>query len=183
MLATSRRSPAAACSGFSTGMAAMVVQLGLAMIPFGTASSVCGLTSATTSGTSGSMRHAEELSMTVAPAAAKRGASSRDDGAPDEKRASSRPVRSAVAASSTVTSPPFHGRVRPAERAEAKNRISSTGKDRSSRSVRITPPTWPVAPTTPTRMARDATGPVRSPPGRIAAAAGAAQVRSGRGPP
>ena len=83
MLATSRRSPAAACSGFSTGMAAMVVQLGLATIPFGMASSVWGLTSATTSGTSGSMRHAEELSMTIAPAAAKRGASSRDDGAPD----------------------------------------------------------------------------------------------------
>ena len=38
----------------------------------------------------------------------------------------------------------------PAERAEAKNRIVSTGKLRSSSRRRITPPTCPVAPTTPT---------------------------------
>ena len=66
------------------------------------------------------MRQADELSTTMAPAAAKRGASSRDEAAPAEKRASSRPVRSAVAASSTTTSVPFHGSVRPADRAEAK---------------------------------------------------------------
>ncbi len=47
-----------------TGMAAMVVQFGLAMIPFRTARASDGFTSATTSGTSGSMRHADELSMT-----------------------------------------------------------------------------------------------------------------------
>ena len=40
------------------------------------------LTSATTSGTSGSMRNAEELSITIAPAAANLAANSRDDDAP-----------------------------------------------------------------------------------------------------
>ena len=93
------------------------------------------------SGTSGSIRHADELSITMAPAAANRGASSRDDVAPDENRAMSRPVGSAVEASSTVISPPFHGSVVPADRADAKYRISVTGKLRSARSRRITPPT------------------------------------------
>ena len=41
--------------------------------PSGDRSSVCGLTSATTSGTSGSIRHADELSITITPAAANRG--------------------------------------------------------------------------------------------------------------
>jgi hypothetical protein len=66
------------------------------------------------------MRNAEELSITITPAAAKRGASSRDPDAPAENRATSRPAGSAVAASSTVTSPSAHGRLRPAERDEAK---------------------------------------------------------------
>ena len=63
----------------------------------------------------------------------------------------SSPAGSAVAASSTRTSTPSHGSVVPAERAEAKKRISSTGNDRSASSRRITVPTCPVAPTTPTR--------------------------------
>ena len=70
MLATTRTSPAASCSGLSTGIAAIVVQLGLAMIPLRASATASGLTSLTTSGTSGSMRQAEELSMTTAPAAA-----------------------------------------------------------------------------------------------------------------
>ena len=41
----------------------------------------------------------------------------------------------------------------PAERAEAKYRISSTGKSRSCRRARMTEPTCPVAPNTPIRMA------------------------------
>ena len=44
----------------------------------------------------------------------------------------SRPVGSAVSASSTTTSRSPHVIVVPAERAEAKNRISATGKSRSS---------------------------------------------------
>lgn len=39
---------------------------------------------------------------------------------PLENRAMSRPEKSAVAVSSTVTSSPFHGRVDPADRADAK---------------------------------------------------------------
>jgi hypothetical protein len=38
----------------------------------------------------------------------------------------------------------------PAERAEAKRRSEDTGKFRSSRIARISPPTNPVAPTIPT---------------------------------
>ena len=66
------------------------------------------------------MRNAEELSITIAPAAAKRGASSRDDAAPAENSAMSRPLGSAVAASSTVTAESAHGSVVPAERLDAK---------------------------------------------------------------
>ena len=87
------RRPASSCSGLSTGIAAIVVQLGLAMMPLRALAIVAGLTSLTTSGTSGSIRHADELSMTMAPAAANRGASSRDEVAPAENRAMSRPRR------------------------------------------------------------------------------------------
>src|SRR5699024_7971893 len=63
-VATLRRSsPAASCSALSGGMAAIVVQLGLAMMPFGRASAASGFTSLTTRGTSSWPRHADELSM------------------------------------------------------------------------------------------------------------------------
>ncbi len=52
----------------------MVVQFGFAMMPLRASSRACGFTSLTTSGTSGSMRQADELSMTTTPASAKRGA-------------------------------------------------------------------------------------------------------------
>src|SRR5690349_18516343 len=83
--ATSRTSSASSCSALSTGIAAMVVQLGLAMMPLTALAISPGLTSETTSGTSGSRRQAEELSTTVAPAAAKTGASAREVVAPAEK--------------------------------------------------------------------------------------------------
>ena len=51
-------------------MATIVVQFGLATIPFGMCSKASRLTSGTTSGTSGSILQADELSMTMAPAAA-----------------------------------------------------------------------------------------------------------------
>ena len=86
-------------------MAAIVVQFGLAMMPLGSdrarlATSLTKFTSDTTSGTSGSLRHAEELSTTTAPAAANRGACTRDMVAPAEKSAISSPDGSAVSASS-----------------------------------------------------------------------------------
>ena len=55
----------------------MVEQLGLATMPLGMCRRASALTSGTTSGTSGSMRQALELSMTMAPACAAIGADSR----------------------------------------------------------------------------------------------------------
>src|ERR1039458_6284710 len=147
----SRRRPASSCSGFNAGMATIAVQLGLATMPFGIDARAPGLTSETTRGTSGSIRQAEVLSMTMAPAAATRGAISREAVAPVEHSAMSIPEQSAVAASSTATPPPAHGSTGPADRLEPKRRMSSTGKERSAKTDSITVPTCPVAPKTPTR--------------------------------
>ena len=102
----------------------MVVQFGLAMMPLGVWRMRWPFTSLTISGTSGSMRNADELSITTTPAAANLGAYAFDDVAPAENSAMSRPVGSAVSASSTTISPtpsrPCHGRVVPADRADAK---------------------------------------------------------------
>ena len=142
MLATIRVSPASSCSGLSTGIAAIVVQFGLAMIRPSAASAMSpGLTSLQTSGIAGSRRNAELLSITVTPAAANRGACAREVVAPAENSATSSPVGSAVAASSTTISPSPQGSVLPAERAEAKNRIEASGKSRSARIERIATPT------------------------------------------
>ena len=103
-----------------TGIATIVVQFGLATIPFGIDASASGFTSETTSGTSGSMRQAEELSMTTAPAAATRGASQSEVVLPQEKSAISSPVKSALSASSTRTCAPRQGSFDPAERCDAK---------------------------------------------------------------
>ena len=72
-------------------MNAIVVQFGLATMPFGMLSSSWSFTSATTSGTSGSMRQADELSITIAPAAAIAGARSFAAYLPAENRATSSP--------------------------------------------------------------------------------------------
>ncbi len=125
----------------STGIAAIVVQFGLAMMPLRASAMASGLTSLTTSGTSGSIRQADELSTTVAPASAKRGASAREVVAPAEKSAMSSPLGSAVLASSTVISRSPYGSSVPADRAEAKKRTSSAGKLRSSRICRMATPT------------------------------------------
>ena len=58
--------------------------------------------------------------MTVTPAAANRGASTRDVDAPAENTAMSSPLGSAVAVSSTSTSASRQGSVVPADRADAK---------------------------------------------------------------
>ena len=87
------------------------------------------------------MRNALELSITMTPAAANFGASSREDVAPAENKAISKPLGSARDASSTVISPPAQGNVVPAERADAKKRSSEMGKFRSANKVRITLPT------------------------------------------
>ena len=79
--------------------------------------------------------------MTIAPASASRGDKTLEDVAPDEASAISMPEKSAVAASSTSMTRPFHSIVDPADRDDAKKRISSTGKLRSSNIARITVPT------------------------------------------
>ena len=66
-------------------MAAMVVQLGLATMPLGCTAAAWSLTPATTRGTSGSMRQADELSMTTAPWDATRSAMRREVAPPAEK--------------------------------------------------------------------------------------------------
>ena len=58
---------ASTCRGLSTGIAAMVVQFGFATIRFGMKLSAFGFTSLTTKGTAGSMRQADELSITMRP--------------------------------------------------------------------------------------------------------------------
>ena len=85
-------SPASSASGFITGMATIVVQLGLATMPLGIEWRSAAFTSGTTNGTSSSMRQALELSITIAPAAATLGASSFDVEPPAEKSAMSRPL-------------------------------------------------------------------------------------------
>lgn len=83
--------PASSCSGRSTGIAAIVVQFGLAMMPLGRFAIACALTSETTSGTSGSLRQAEELSMTTAPCEATFSASAFDVAPPAENSTMSSP--------------------------------------------------------------------------------------------
>src|SRR6476661_3259095 len=101
-------------------MAAIVVQFGLAMMMPGPRSAsadsaASGLTSDTTSGTVGSIRQADELSTTVTPAAANRGAWAREVVAPAENSAMSSPDGSARAASSTTISSSPQGSVEPAD--------------------------------------------------------------------
>ena len=79
--------------------------------------------------------------MTVAPAAARRGASWRDTEAGALHRARSMPERSVFSASSTTMSWSPQGSVEPAERAEARYRMEVTGKLRSTRIERRTTPT------------------------------------------
>ncbi len=112
-------SPAASWSGLSTGIATIVVQFGFATMPFGMDRRAWALTSTTTRGTSGSLRHAEELSMTMAPAAASTGASSREVVAPAAMRTTSSPAPGARAASSTSSAADLKVTVWPTERAEA----------------------------------------------------------------
>ena len=76
---TMRSMRAARCSGASAVTGIIVVQFGHDAMPFGMLRMSSGLTSATTSGTSGSMRNADDLSMTFAPAAAACGAHSIGD--------------------------------------------------------------------------------------------------------
>ena len=106
VVTTRERRPASSWSGLSTGMATIVVQLGLATMPLGMSSRSAAFTSGTTSGTRSSMRQALELSTTMPPAAAMAGEMTFDEVAPAALRAMSMPEKSAPSASSTVIDVP-----------------------------------------------------------------------------
>ncbi|MFT3772112.1 MAG: hypothetical protein QM820_42445 [Minicystis sp.] len=141
---------AASCSGLSATTIWMVEQLGLAMMPLGRCSAASMFTSGTTSGTSGSMRQALELSITTAPRAAAAGPSSREADAPALKRAMSMPLKASGSARCTSISPPRKGSFCPADRAEASATTRFAGKCLASSVRSISRPTTPVAPTTAT---------------------------------
>ena len=86
-------------------MSCIVEQFGLAIRP-ACPCAACGFTSATTSGTPSSMRKAEELSTTTAPAATACGAHSRERVAPAEKIAMSMPSKLRGPTAWTVRSRP-----------------------------------------------------------------------------
>ena len=125
----------------STGIAAIVVQFGLAMIPLRACGRAAPLTSLTISGTSGSIRHADELSITMTPAAANFGASTFERCAGGEQGDVEAGRIGELGILDGDLACPSTARCVPADRAEAKKRISSTGKSRSASSRRITLPT------------------------------------------
>jgi len=84
----------------------MVEQLGLAMMPLGGFLMRRAFTSGTTSGTSGSMRQAEELSTTIVPRSAAIGPHSRERAAPAEKSAMSTPANASGEGTFTIKSRP-----------------------------------------------------------------------------
>ncbi|MCY1457039.1 hypothetical protein D9M71_742980 [compost metagenome] len=110
-----------------------------------------GFTSGTISGTSGSMRKAEELSMTMGPALPIFSDHSRDTPPPALISTRSTLEKSNCSMSShlMVLSPKETST--PLDFREAIACIFSTGKFTSSRMARISRPTLPVAPTTATR--------------------------------
>src|SRR5713226_5386961 len=105
----------------------MVEQLGLATIPLGIRASASAFTSGTTSGTSGSMRQALELSTTIAPALAAMGLYSRLIVAGVLDRTISTPANASGRSSSTGCFLPAKSMVLPALREEARNLIARRG--------------------------------------------------------
>src|SRR5438067_10825094 len=101
----------------------MVEQLGLATIPLGIFRSASALTSGTTSGTSGSMRQALELSTTMAPARAAMGLNSRLIEAGVLDRTMSTSANASGRRASTGTALPWNAIVFPALRSDARNLI------------------------------------------------------------
>ncbi len=90
---TMRSMPAARWSGASAVTSTIVVQLGHDTMPFGRSCTSPGLTSLTTSGMSGSMRNAAELSTTRAPLSTAWGAHSSARGSSTSMTTRSRPSK------------------------------------------------------------------------------------------
>ena len=147
---TSRSMPAARCSGASAATSTIVVQFGQDAMPFGMRWRSSGFTSGTTSGTSGSIRNAAELSTTCAPAAAATGAHLGRAGR-RRRRSRGRARRSSRrAAPRRRPRRPRTGACGPPT-AATRTRVARRPGTRAPRAMRsISPPTRPVAPTTPT---------------------------------
>src|SRR6185503_826069 len=121
--------------GHSGTSAVIAEQFGLAMI------------SGITSGTFGSIRNAEELSTTTAPAFTAAGANFREMPPPAENSAISAPSKDCSVSSSIVIFSPRKSMVLPAERALASALSLPTGKARLSMVAMNSAPTAPVTPT------------------------------------
>ena len=105
------------------------------------------LISGITSGTFGSMRKAEELSITTAPALTAIGANLREMLPPAENSAMSTPSKERSVSSSITTGLPRKATVLPAERALASAFSLPTRKLRRSMVAMNSAPTAPVTPT------------------------------------
>src|SRR6266540_6902663 len=96
------------------------------------------------------MRHAEELSTTIAPALAAIGENSFDTELGVLLSTICTPANASGRIASTGYCFPLNSTVLPALFAEARNLMDRTGKRRSASTRRIKSPTAPVAPTTAT---------------------------------
>ena len=110
-----------------------------------------GFTSGTISGTSGSIRQADELSMTRGPARPIFGDHSLEKAPETLISTTSTLEKSNCSMSLQRMIPSFQPTSTPMDLREAMACISSTGKFTSSRMLNISRPTLPVAPTTATR--------------------------------
>src|SRR2546426_2888590 len=99
----------------------MVEQFGLATMPLGIRFKASALTSGTTSGTSGSIRHALELSTTMAPARAAITLDSRLTEAGVDDSTISTPAKASGRIGSTMYDLPLNSIDLPALRSEARN--------------------------------------------------------------
>ena len=127
----------------------MVEQLGLAMILSFVVSSEA-LISGTTNFLVGSILHAEELSITVIPAAANAGAHWVDVLPPAENKATAGFISIAVCMPTTLYCFPLNSTSLPIDFSDATGINSETGKFLSAKICNIFVPTKPVAPTTAT---------------------------------
>src|SRR5574343_2010833 len=125
----------------------MVLQLGLAMI-ISSLDSTEAFTSGTTSFLVGSMRQAEELSITLVPTLANSGAHCKLVEPPAEKSAISGRFSITVVIEHTSYDLPLKLMVLPTDFSEATGISSVTGKFLSASTSNIFVPTKPVAPTT-----------------------------------
>src|ERR1044072_2584270 len=129
----------------------MVEQLGLAMI-LSAAVSTSALTSGTTNFLEGSIRQAEEWSITVIPASANLGAHSSEVLPPAENKATAGFAAIASVMLTTLNFFPLNSTSLPTDFSEATGSNSVTGKFLSANTCNILVPTKPVAPTTATFM-------------------------------